>query len=470
MKRFDHDIVSGNILNSLWKLTWPLVLLNLINGIHGFIDQVLIGHFVPGKNNEANAAVGVSWQLFIVIVVLIASISHGMNVLIARYAGKQDRKMVSIVFFEALLTGALFLIFVVAPLGYWLSPILLRFIGVEDIVYQQALPYLRLLFLFNWTLFLMILITGALQASGEPKLALKLNILSAVLNIIISFILITGLGLFPSLGVFGAGIGTVLAPAVSLIVAFILIIRGRTLIELPPRWKWLPDPEILKVLLRVGIPTGIQGVVLNVAGVLLIKYISTLPNSTAGQSAYTICYNQLFSLVTWTSFGLRSACATVMGQNIGAGVPERGKKAVQAGAYLGALWGATIGIAFTFFPTSLLNIFNAQSDLVIDYGRALLQCLAFSGILLPATLAMTGGIQGAGATRMPMFIALISQFGVLLGTCEILYLLNLLNTYRVWNVILLAHFVRYILTLSIFRTDGWTKTKVGISPTLKTQP
>ncbi len=220
--------------------------------------------------------------------------------------------------------------------------------------------------------------------------------------------------------------------------------------------------EVLNTIIRVGLPTGIQGVVLNIAGVFLIKYISSMPNSTVGQSAYTICYTQLFSIVTWTSFGLRSACATVMGQNIGAGNPQRGKKAVQAGAYLGALWGATVGIIFVFFPTPLLSLFNAQSELVLSYGKALLQCLAFSGILLSATLAMTGGIQGSGATRLPMLIALVSQIGVLLGVCELLYVLDMLNIYRIWYVILLAHFIRYVLTLTVFRTDGWTKTKVEI--------
>ena len=467
MKRFDEEIVSGNVLNSLWKLTWPLVLLNLINGMHGFIDQVLIGHFVPGENNEGNAAIGVAWQLFIVMVVLIASISHGMNVLIARHAGRQDRKMVSTIFFDAFLSGAFFLIGIVAPLGYLFSPQLLHFIGVEETVYRLSLPYLRLLFIFNWTLFLMILLTGAFQAAGEPKLALMLNMLNAGLNIVISFALITGLGIFPSLGVIGAGIGTVLAPGISLLLAFYLMLRGKTLIQLPSRWYWFPNFHILKMIIRVGLPTGIQGVVLNIAGVLLIKYISSMPNSTAGQSAYTICYTQLFSIVTWTSFGLRSACSTVMGQNIGAGNPQRGKKAVRAGAYLGALWGATIGTIFVFFPTPLLYIFNAQSELVLNYGKALLQCLAFSGILLSATLAMTGGIQGSGATRLPMIIAMVSQFGVLLGVCEVLYLLDMLNIYRIWYVILLAHFVRYILTLTVFQTDGWTKTKVEIAPQLE---
>ncbi len=467
MKHFDNEIISGNVLNSLWKLTWPLVLLNLINGMHGFIDQILIGHFVPGEHNEGNAAIGVAWQLFIVMVVLIASVSHGMNVLIARYAGRQDRKMVSTIFFEAFLTGAFFLAGIVAPLGYIFSPFLLRFIGVEEMVYKQSLPYLRLLFVFNWTLFLMILVTGAFQASGEPKLALKLNILNASLNVLISFVLITGLGIFPSLGVLGAGIGTVLAPGIALLVAFYLMIRGKTLIQLPSQWRWFPNVQVLKTIVRVGLPTGIQGVVLNIAGVLLIKYIGSMPNNTAGQSAYTICYTQLFSIVTWTSFGLRSACSTVMGQNIGAGNPKRGKKAVQAGTYLGALWGATIGIIFILFPTSLLSLFNVQSELVLDYGKALLQCLAFSGILLSATLAMTGGIQGSGATRLPMIIAMISQFGVLLGVCEILYLFNILTIYRIWYVILLAHSVRYILTLSIFRTDGWTKTSIEIVPQME---
>lgn len=467
MNKFDADIISGSVLNSLWKLLWPLVMINIINGVHGFIDQILIGHFVISENNASNAAVGVSWQLFIVVVVLIASVSHGMNVLIARYAGKQDKEMVSIVFFEALLAGALFLTIVVAPLGYILSPFLLRFVGVRPEVYTAGLPYLRLLFVFNAPIFLLIIVTGAMQASGQPKLALMLNVLNALLNVAISFVLITGLGIFPSLGVVGAGIGTVLSPAVALIIAFILIFSGKTIIEPLGRWKLLPNTEVLKMIIRVGLPTGIQGVVLNVAGVLLIKFISSLPNATAVQSAYTLCYTQLFSWVTWTSFGLRSACATVMGQNIGAGVPERGKNAVRVGAYLGAVWGGIVGMAFMFFPEPLLSMFNAQSELVIYYGRVLLQCLTFSGILLPATLAMTGGIQGAGATRLPMIIALFTQFGVLLGMCEVLYLLDALTAERIWLAILSAHFVRYVLTYFVFRSDGWTRTRVELSTELK---
>lgn len=463
MKQFDTEIVSGSVFNSLWKLTWPLVLLNLINGIHGFIDQVLVGHFVKVQNNAGNAAIGVSWQVFMVMAVLIASLSHGMNVLVARYSGRRDRRMVSLVFFQSLGSAIIFLVFIVAPVGYLLTPTLLEFIGVERSVYILALPYLRLLFAFNWSLFLLILVTGAIQASGFPKIALGLNVLNALLNMLISFVLITGIGIFPSLGVIGAGIGTVLAPAVALVCAWILIIKGKTVFEWQGVSGIFPRAEVLKVVLKVGLPTGIQGVALNLGGVFLIKFLSTLPNSTAVLSAYTICYNQLFSFVTWASFGLRSACGTVMGQNIGAGNPIRGKRVVRAGAYLGSAWGAFIGFFFIFFPTYLLSLFDVQSELVLDYGRVLLQYLAFSGIFLSATLAMTGGIQGAGATQIPMVIALITQIGILLGLCGILYFLGAFTAYRAWATILLAHIVRYLLTLGVFRSDKWIHTKVEIS-------
>lgn len=467
MKQFDREIVTGNIFNSLWKLTWPLVLLNLINGIHGFIDQILVGHFVKIPDNAGNAAIGVSWQVFMVMVVFIASLSHGMNVLIARYSGKQERRMVSIIFFQSLGSAIIFLVFIVAPIGYLLSPVLLNFIGVEEEVYRLALPYLRLLFLFNWTLFLLILVSGAIQASGFPKISLALNILSSFLNIIISFILITGLGIFPSLGVMGAGIGTVLAPAIALVWAGILVVRGQTVFEWRKFDDIFPQLEILKVILKVGLPTGIQGVVLNLGGVLLIKFLSTLPNSTAVLSAYTICYNQLFSFVTWASFGLRSACSTVMGQNIGAGKPERGKSVVRIGAYLGSTWGALIGFFFIFFPAYLLSLFGVQTDeKVFEYGRNLLQYLAFSAIFLSATLAMTGGIQGAGATQIPMVIAMITQLGVLLGSCGVLYSIGALTTSRAWGIIFLSHLTRYILTLFVFRSNKWIYTKVEISPNI----
>lgn len=455
LKAFDKEIVSGNLMRSVWKLAWPLVLLNLINGLHGLVDHILIGNFLASADNAANAAVGVAWQVFLVVVVFIASIFHGMNVLIARYAGRQDRAMINRVFYSALLASFLILVLVVAPLGYLGAPRLLRAVNVAPEVHVHALPYLRLLFLFGAPLFLMFMLTGAFHASGQPKTPLKLGILTTLLNIALSTLLIVGPGPFPALGVLGAALGTVLAPLASCCIGLYLIASGRMIIQFPARAQLRLDFGLLRAMTRIGVPTGIQGVLLNVAGVVLLRYISELEHSAAAQAAYTICYAQLFSLVSWTSFGLRAAAGTLMGQNIGAGKAHRGKVGVLYAAMLGGGWAVLIGVVFWALPGPLLRLFNAVDEPVFGLGVSLLRYLGLSGVALAVTLALTGGLQGAGATRPPMSIAFTTQIVVLLGLCQIFLSLGVLTAHHVWAALFVSHSLRLALTCLVFRTDGW---------------
>jgi len=462
MKAFDKDIVSGSILRSVWKLAWPLVLLNLVNGTHGFIDHILIGHFVVAGNNAANAAIGVAWQVFLVIVVFIASLFHGMNVLVARYAGREDRRTMSRVFHSTFLCSVYMLVFVIGPAGYLLAPRLLAFVNAEPEVQSHALPYLRILFTCGAPLFLMLLLTGAFQASGDPKTPLKLGILSTFLNVGISIVLITGIGPFPALGTAGAALGTVLAPLVSFSIGFHLLLSRKMILQPPARFTLVPDFQVLRLVARIGLPTGIQGVLLNVGGVFLLKFIGLLQFSSAAQAAYAIGYAQLFSLVTWPSFGLRAAAGTLMGQNIGAGNPRRGKTAVVVAAGLGGGWAIIIGLLFWLAPAGLLGLFNAVNEPVLGYGVSLLHYLSVSGVVLAVALALTGGLQGAGETRVPMVIAFVTQIVVLLGVCEILFLLNRLTAGGIWMAILVSHTARLALTLGVFRTERWVHIKLDL--------
>jgi len=390
-----------------------------------------------------------------VLVVFTASLFHGMNVLIARYAGKQDRARMSRVAYETFLAAVIVLVFVIGPTGYFLAPRLLEFVRADATVRQHALPYLRILFLFGAPLFLMFMFTGAFQASGDPKTPLKLGVLTTFLNIIISFVLITVL----KMGTIGAAIGTVLAPFVTVVVAISLILRRKMILQPPERFRLAPDFRVLKVVVRIGVPTGIQGVLLNLGGVLLLRYIGSLPSSAAAQAAFTICYSQLFSLVTWTSFGLRAATGTLTGQNLGAGKPDRARACVHRAALFGAVWAAAIGLLFWFFPVSLLHIFDAARGDVLEFGTSLLRTLSISGIFLATSLAFTGGLQGA---KKPMYIAFISQIVILLGICQTLLSLDMLTPNRVWLAILATQFSRLLMTYGVFRRGGWTRVRVEL--------
>jgi Na+-driven multidrug efflux pump len=306
----------------------------------------------------------------------------------------------------------------------------------------------------------MFMLTGAFQASGDPKTPLYLGILTTVLNVVISTVLITGAGPFPAMGTAGAALGTVIAPLVTVGIALYLIFRHKTIIQPPERFTLIPDLEVIRLVARIGLPTGIQGVLLNLGGVLLLKYIGMLPFSAAAQAAYTICYAQLFSFVTWASFGLRAAAGAIMGQNIGAGKPERGKRAVALAAGMGAVWAAVIGVLFWLIPGALLGIFDATEEPVFSYGTSLLHYLSFSGVVLATALALTGGLQGAGETKIPMYIAFLTQIVVLLGICQVFSMMGQLTPHRIWMAILISHTSRLILTYLAFRTEKWAHTKI----------
>lgn len=455
VRDFDREIVSGSILRSVWKLTWPAALMQLINGSAGFVDHILVGRYVYSPDNAANAGIGVAWQLFLVVVVFMASLFSGMGVLVAQYAGRRDREAVSHIIYHTFLAALAFQFFFVLPVGWFIAPHLLDLVNAQPNVQAHALPYLRVLFACSLGMFLMFMTGGAMHASGDPKTPLKLAVVSTVLNISLSAALIVGYGPFPQLGAVGAAVGTVIAPIPSLIIAYSLLTRGKLMFGLPSRLTILPNLSTIRRVAEIGIPTGIQAVLLNVGGAALIAYVGSLENSEAAQAAYTICYAQWFALVTFTAFGLRAASATLIGQNIGAGYLERGKKAVGVTALIGALWATLVGIVFLSIPETLMGVFSASQEPVLGYGIAFLQVLAFGGVFLAMTLAFTGGLQGAGDTRKPMWIALITQIGILLGICEAARQLGLLSTNVVWMAVFISHAIRFAMTYYFFRVGHW---------------
>lgn len=456
MQTFDPEITRGSVFRSVWKLAWPLALLYTVNGVHGVVDHMLVGWWVRDPANAGNAGIGVAWQIFMVLSVFVASLFQGANVLIARSAGRRNAREVSEIFFTALAGALVFLLGVVLPAGWIAAPFLIVGLTDDSVVRVHALPYLRALFAGGTPLFLLYLFTGAFNACGHPRVPLFLAVLTTALNVLLSALLIPGAGPLPPLGTFGAALGTVIAPAVSCAAALGLIFTGRTII-LPPRAGWRPRWQMLTLIASIGIPSGIQGVLLNLGGVAMMAYIARTGNGSSALAAYAICYVQLFSLVTWVALGLRSASSAVMGQNIGARNAARGRLAVRTAAALGLSWSTGIALVFLAGARQLLALFGVTDPQTLELGEALLHRLGPAGMALAVTLVLTGGIQGAGETRRPMVIAFVSQILVLIGGSHVLYLAGMLTALRLWDLILLAQLTRLTLTVMLFRTQGWSQ-------------
>jgi putative MATE family efflux protein len=451
---FDRSIVEGPLGPAVWRLAWPTMLQNVVAGLQGIIDHAMVGHFV---GYTANAAIGVSWQIIVVVIVFISSLFTGMGVLVARFAGANDPERVNRVVYQAFLT-AFGLSGVMAAVGYLAAPALLDVVHAAPEVQAEALPFLRTMFLGIAGMMMFFMLSGAFRAAGDARTPLRLGVTMTVLTVVFNVVLI------PPLGTLGAALGTIASSAIVSAFGIRRLFAPGSVIHFPHGMARGPDWAIIRSLFRFGLPTGVQGIAVNIAGVLLLRFIGSLEHSAAAQAAYAVGYTELFSLITWTSVGLLGASATIAGQNLGAGKPERAMAGVAVASRIGLAVAAAVGVLFLAFPERLFAIFGLTEPHVTTIGQQLLRYLSVSGFFITVALSYTGGLQGTGDTRSPLYISIVSQIVIPIGLCSTIQALRGLQPGDIWLAIVLGHIARAVLSVARFRQGRWRHIAVDIGP------
>jgi MATE family, multidrug efflux pump len=459
VSRYDRSIVEGPLRPAVWKLAWPAMLTNAISGVQGMVDHVLVGNLI---GYQANAAIGVSWQIFLVVIAFIVSLFTGMSVLVARFAGAGQAENVDRVVYQAFLTAIGISIGILAPVGYLVAPWLLNVVHAAPEVKAQALPYLRIMFGFSSGMMVFFMLTVALRAAGDARTPLVLGIIMTVLNLVLNIVLIRGLGPIPAFGTRGSALGTCITGGLMALYALWKLSSGGWVVAFPRGQGFAPDWSIIRELFRFGLPTGIQGIAMNIGGVLMQSFVGSLAASAAAQAAFAVSYTELFSLITWTSSGLMGSAAAVAGQNLGAKHADRASAAVQIAARYGLSVAACVGLFFLFLPRQLLAVFGMHDPVVVDIGVQLLHVLSISGLFITVALAFTGGLQGTGDTKSPLYISMISQILVPLGICLLIQEAGTLDPIDIWLAILAGHATRCVLSVLRFRQGHWRHIAVNV--------
>src|SRR5580765_5227158 len=142
-KKFDRAIVEGPLTGAVWKMAWPAVLTNLVSGLQGWVDQIMVGNLI---GYQANAAIGAAFQIFLLVITFVGSIFIGMSVLVSRFTGANDHEKVNRSVYQGFLTAAFISLGILAPIGYFASPYLLSLVNAAPDVRAEALPFLRIMF------------------------------------------------------------------------------------------------------------------------------------------------------------------------------------------------------------------------------------------------------------------------------------------------------------------------------------
>ena len=459
--RYDRSIVEGPLRPAIWKIAWPTMLTSVIGGLQGMVDHALVGRLV---GFQGNAAIGVSWQIFLVVIVFISSLFTGMSVLVARFAGAGDEEKVNRTVYQAFLTAIFISLGVMAPIGYFVSPVLLKLVNAAPEVRAEALPFLRIMFVFSIGMMIFFMLSGALRSAGDARTPMLLGISMTVLNLVLNVVLIRGLGPIPAFGTKGSAMGTCIASGLVAIYSLSRLWSGKWVVSIPrgDGYGFGPDWGIIKSIFKFGLPTGIQGIAMNIGGVFMLAFIGSLAQSAEAQAAFTVSYTELFSLITWTSVGLMGAAAAMAGQNLGAGHPDRADASVHLAARFGFAVAAFVGLFFLFLPRQLLAIFGMHDPTVVEIGVQLLRVLSVSGLLISVALTFTGGLQGTGDTKSPLYISIISQMVVPLGLCFVIKEVSTLDPIDIWAAILAGHATRCLLSVVRFKQGKWRNIAVDI--------
>jgi Na+-driven multidrug efflux pump len=258
--------------------------------------------------------------------------------------------------------------------------------------------------------------------------------------------------------------GTATAFGIIAVYSLYKLLAGGWVVSFPKHEGFAPDWTIIKSLFRFGLPTGVQGIAMNIGGVMLLGFIGSVQHGAEAQATYAVSYTELFSFVTWTSTALLGAAAAIAGQNLGAGKPERSAEGVAVAARIGIAVALFVGAFFLLIPHQLLAIFGMHDPVVVGIGTQLLRVLSVSGLFVTVALTYTGGLQGTGDTKAPLYISIISQMVLPLGICFTVQRLEVLQPIHIWLAILAGHITRCVLSVAWFRRGKWRGIKVDIAP------
>ena len=453
-KKFDRSIVEGPIGQAVWKLAWPTMLQNVIAGLQGIIDHAMVGHFV---GYTANAAIGVSWQIILVVIVFISSLFTGMAVLVARFAGANESDKVNRVVYQAFLT-AFGLSIILAVIGYFAAPPLLVLVNAAPDVKAEALPFLRAMFMGIFGMMMFFMLSGAFRAAGDPRTPLRLGVIMTVLTIVFNVVLI------PMFGTIGAAFGTIASSTTVAIYGIWQITRPDSVIHFERGMDMKPDFAHHPVAVPLR-PADRR------AGYCDEHRWRADASFHRFARAQRCCAGGLRG---WLHRALLADHMDLgrshgrVGDNCraesGSRQPERAVQGVHVASRYGLAVAAAVGLMFLLIPGYLLAIFGMTDPLVLALGRQLLAFLSVSGLFITVALSYTGGLQGTGDTRSPLYISIVSQVVVPLGLCTVFQAMYGLDALHIWIAILIGHATRATLSVLRFRQGKWRGIAVDIEP------
>lgn len=385
-------MTEGVIWKQLMLYSIPLLIGNLFQQLYNTVDSIVVGRFI---GSGALAAVGSSSALINLIIGLFMGIAVGSGVIVSQYygAGSVD-KMGWAVHTSIVLSFIGGVLLTVA--GLILTPSFLNWMKTPQEVLPDAILYLRIFFMGSLFNLVYNMGAGILQAVGDSKRPLYYLCISSVVNIVLDIYFVRGL----SMGVEGVAYATVISQIVSAVLTMSALMRTDDIYRLELK-KLKLDILMMKRVLKLGIPSGVQQSVISLSNVIVQANVNTFgAMAMAGFGAY----NKIDGFVVLPIQSFCMAATTFTGQNIGAGKPERVRQGMKQGLFIGLAYTVVLSVVLFFGTGSILEIFSKDAG-VIHYGNVTMLILMPFYAVIAIHQVLIGTLRGAGKSMQTMLIS-----------------------------------------------------------------
>ncbi|NMB45674.1 MAG: MATE family efflux transporter [Firmicutes bacterium] len=442
------DFTEGSILRHLVLFSVPMLLGNMLQALYNTVDSIWVGRFL---GPHALAAVSVGFPIIFALIAMVNGITMATTILVSQYFGaQQHERLVKTVTNSLILLTVLGL--AISIIGFTFRRPLLELINTPTEIIDMASDYMAVFMAGLVGMFLYNVASAVLRGLGDSRTPLRFLAYATVLNIVLDPLFIFGLGPIPKMGVGGVALATIIAQGMSAVVALRYLYVKSGLLRYEPGMFRL-DWELTALTFRIGLPAGIQQVLVSLSSVVVNSIVNSFgANVIAGFGAASRL--DQFAFMPSMSMGL--AVSALVGQNLGAGKPERVAETVKWSAILASSITAIVSVVAITRPDILMVLFT-QDEAVLAEGSRYLRYVSLSYIPMALMFTIGGVIRGAGDTVATMFLTLGSLWIVRVPLAKYLSSLPQLGVGGVWLAIACGSLMGFAFHLIYYRTGRWKK-------------
>ena len=446
-----RNLTEGSIVGALGFLALPNLVTSLLGNVLNIMDALFVGRLGP----DAIAAVALGGILMGGVWTLLVGVSIGTVAMVARFVGARDtsgaRRAAAQAYILAL--GASILL---ALLAGGIPEMLMRAIGGTPEVARLGAWYVRFAVGGAFTLVFMFTTNAILRGAGDARWPMVFGSTAVLLNLVLDPILIFGLGPVPRLGVTGAGLATFLAQGIGMLLAFWVLITGRSALQLH-----LGDlslrPRTLWQMVKITIPGSLQEGVGTAATMITIHFTAAF--GTLAVAAYGIGM-RLDHFMMMPGWALTGATAALVGQNLGAGKPDRAARTVWCAVGIHAMFLVAASAMFLFLAPQIVHAFD-KSGAVVAEGARYLRTRAIGYVLLSLSQVCAGGLNGAGDSVSPLLVNALARFAIGIPLVILLPTVGDWGVGGVWAAITIAIAAQGLGTGGWFLVGRWRGRRIA---------